>query len=81
MRKLAPVTQQVQAFVEEVKESFWGDLYGKTKLVDLRVCGCRRSHPVDGIVTLRCEHGRSRALRPSRHGLSRRVPLRELHSR
>ena len=26
-RKLAPVTEQFQHFVSELKESFWGDLY------------------------------------------------------
>jgi putative transposase len=31
MGKLAPITEQFQHFVEDLKESFWGDLYGKTK--------------------------------------------------
>ncbi len=31
MQKLAPVTEQIQHFVEEVKESFWGDVYDKGK--------------------------------------------------
>jgi putative transposase len=29
MKKLAPVTEQFQHFVEEVKETFWGDVYDK----------------------------------------------------
>ena len=32
MARVIPITEQFQHFVEEVKESFWGDLYGKTKL-------------------------------------------------
>lgn len=32
MRRVIPITEQFQHFVEDVKESFWGDLYGKTKL-------------------------------------------------
>ena len=31
MGKLAPITEQFQHFVEDLQESFWGDLYGKTK--------------------------------------------------
>jgi putative transposase len=31
MGKLAPITEQFQHFVEGLKESFWGDLYGATK--------------------------------------------------
>ena len=31
MQKLAPVTEQFQHFVEQVKESFWGDVYAKGK--------------------------------------------------
>ncbi len=32
MEKVTPITERFQHFVEEVKESFWGDLYGKTRL-------------------------------------------------
>jgi putative transposase len=31
MKKLAPVTEQYQHFVEQLKESFWGDVYDKGK--------------------------------------------------
>jgi len=33
MQKLAPVTEQYQHFVEQCKESFWGDVYDKGKQV------------------------------------------------
>jgi putative transposase len=33
MGRVIPITEQFQHFLEEVKESFWGDLYGKTKLL------------------------------------------------
>jgi len=32
MGKVTPMTEQFQHFVRDVKESFWGDLYGKTRL-------------------------------------------------
>lgn len=32
MGKLAPITEQFQHFVEHLQESFWGDVYGKTRL-------------------------------------------------
>ncbi len=31
MGKLAPITEQFQHFVQDLKESFWGDLYGATR--------------------------------------------------
>ncbi len=32
MGKVTPMTEQFQHFVRDLKESFWGDLYGKTRL-------------------------------------------------
>ena len=32
MAKIVPITEHFQHFLEEMKESFWGDLYGQTKL-------------------------------------------------
>lgn len=32
MAKVAPMTEQFQHFVRDLKESFWGDVYGKTRL-------------------------------------------------
>jgi putative transposase len=32
MGNVTPITEQFQHFVEEVKEGFWGDLYGKTRM-------------------------------------------------
>lgn len=31
MAKVAPMTEQFQHFPEEMRESFWGEMYGKTK--------------------------------------------------
>lgn len=31
MKTVAPITEQFQHFVADLRESFWGDLYGKTK--------------------------------------------------
>ena len=33
MRKVTPITEQFQHFVRELKDSFWGDVYGKTRLM------------------------------------------------
>ena len=32
MAKITPISEQFQHFLEEMKDSFWGDLYGQTKL-------------------------------------------------
>jgi len=32
MARVIPITEQFQHFVSELKESFWGDVYGQTKL-------------------------------------------------
>jgi hypothetical protein len=31
MRRVIPITEQFQHFVAELKESFWGDVYGRTR--------------------------------------------------
>jgi len=37
MANVAPMTEQFQHFVRDLKETFWGDLYGKTRLMWERV--------------------------------------------
>ena len=32
MAKVTPITEQFQHFVRELKESFWGDVCGRTQL-------------------------------------------------
>ena len=32
MAKIIPISEHLQHFLAEMKESFWGDLYGQTKL-------------------------------------------------
>jgi hypothetical protein len=32
MRKVTPITEQFQHFVQDLQESFWGEVYGKTRL-------------------------------------------------
>ena len=31
MAKVTPITEQYQHFVRDLKESFWGDVYGRTR--------------------------------------------------
>jgi hypothetical protein len=33
MAKIIPITEHLQHFLTEMKESFWGDVCGQTKLV------------------------------------------------
>lgn len=33
MERVIPIAEQFQHFLQEVKEGFWADLYGKTKLL------------------------------------------------
>lgn len=33
MGKVTPMTEEFQHFVRDLKESFWGDLYGKTRIL------------------------------------------------
>jgi hypothetical protein len=32
MAKLTPITEHFQHFLADLKDSFWGDLYGKTQV-------------------------------------------------
>jgi hypothetical protein len=32
MAKIIPITEHFQHFLKKMKESFWGDVYGRTKL-------------------------------------------------
>jgi hypothetical protein len=33
MAKIVPITEHFQHFLAEMKESFWGDVYGQTRAV------------------------------------------------
>ena len=37
MGKVTPITEQFQHFVQDLKESFWGDLYGKAQAARQRL--------------------------------------------
>src|SRR6266403_1668867 len=39
MAKIIPISEHFQHFLAEMKESFWGDLYGQTKLAWQRLFG------------------------------------------
>ncbi len=32
MQRVVPITEQFQRFVAELKESFWGEVYGRARL-------------------------------------------------
>ena len=46
MRKVTPITEQLQHFVEELQEGFWGALCGRTRLAGQELgSGCDRRLP------------------------------------
>ena len=57
MRKVTPITEQFQHFVEDLQESFWGDLCGRTRLAWKKFfeAECYGS----GTATVDCWHERS----------------------
>ena len=55
MAKIIPITEHFQHFLAEMKESFWGDLYGETKRAwqaVFRVAVGAATRPVLGLGTL-----------------------------
>ncbi len=43
MAKIIPITEHFQHFLAEMKESFWGDLYGQTRQAWQKFLSCTRS--------------------------------------
>jgi hypothetical protein len=45
MAKVAPITEQFQHLVRDLRDSFWGDVYGKTRLARRRGPGGAAADP------------------------------------
>ena len=58
MAKIIPIREQFQHFVEDVKESFWGDLYGRAKL---RRSSLSKQNRCGSATALKCERATSAA--------------------
>src|ERR1035437_4149537 len=48
MAKIIPITEHYQHFLAEMKESFWGDVYGETKLAWKRLLEADSARQRDG---------------------------------
>ena len=48
MAKIVPITEHFQHFLAEMKESFWGDLYGQTRRRGNSFSSCSRNESGTG---------------------------------
>ena len=70
MRKVTPITEQFQHFVEDLQESFWGDLCGRTRLAWKKFFEAESLRERDRLVPVRT------AIRPmTMVGISSRVGI------
>lgn len=67
MRRVIPITEQFQHFVAELKESFWGDVYGRTRLFWQKFLEEESAKERDRYVGLK-DYERSEARRDYRNG-------------
>ena len=69
MAKIIPITEHSNTFLAEMKESFWGDLYGQTKLAWKRFFERSRSGSGTSFAGLgRYERALSQRRQPYRNG-------------
>lgn len=71
MRRVIPMTEQFQHFVAEVKESFWGDVYGRTRLFWQKFLEAESARARDRYLGLR-DYERSEERGDYRNGFYRR---------
>ncbi len=71
MRRVIPITEQFQRFVAEVKESFWGDVYGRTRLFWQKFLERQSAQERDRYLGLQ-DYGRQKERRDYRNGSCRR---------
>jgi hypothetical protein len=68
MAKIIPITEHYQHFWAEMKESFWGDLYGHTKLAWKRPLEAESEWERDHYAAREFYQRRSRRRQPYRNG-------------
>lgn len=71
MRRVIPITEQFQHFVAELKESFWGDVYGRTRLLWQKFLQDESARERDRYLGLK-DYERAAGRRDYRNGFYRR---------
>ena len=68
MAKIMPITEHYQHFLAEMKETFWGDLYGHTKLAWKRALETESEWERDRFAAREFYQRRARRQQPYRNG-------------
>src|SRR5260370_23469022 len=68
MAKIIPITEHYQHFLAEMKESFWGDVYGETKLAWKRLLEADSERQRDRYAVREVYQRRSNRRQPYRNG-------------
>ena len=68
MAKIIPITEHYQHFLAEMKESFWGDVYGETKLAWKRLLEADSERRRDRYAVREVYQRRSHRRQPYRNG-------------
>jgi transposase-like protein len=71
MAKIIPITEHYQHFLAEMKESFWGDVYGETKLAWKRLLEADSERQRDRYAVRDCYARRLHRRQPYRNGYYR----------
>src|SRR5260370_7337237 len=72
MAKIIPITEHYQHFLAEMKESFWGDVYGETKLAWKRLLEADSERQRDRYAVREVYQRRAHRRQPYRNGYSER---------
>ncbi len=68
MTKIIPITEHYQHFLAEMKESFWGDVYGETRLAWKRLLEADSERQRDRYAVREVYQRRSHRRQPYRNG-------------
>ena len=68
MAKIIPITEHYQHFLEEMKETFWGDLYGHTRLAWKRALEAESEWERDRFAAREIYQRRAQRRQPYRNG-------------
>jgi hypothetical protein len=73
MAKIIPITELYQHFLAEMKESFWGDVYGETKLAWKRLLEADSERQRDRYAVRDSYERRTHRRQPYRNGFYEKV--------
>ena len=68
MAKIIPITEHYQHFLAELKESFWGDVYGETRLAWKRLLEADSERQRDRYAVRESYERRAHRRQPYRNG-------------